>query len=863
MDLRDVFGQAVERHKKGDLAEAERLYRLVIAGGSPPAPALHLLGTIRFQLGKHEEALDLFARALKINPRDPGIQWAHANALSALSRFDAAVSAYDKAIALSPNLPEAFYNRGYCQSKLNRHKDALASFDAALRIKPRFFEALYQRGEALEALSEPNGALESYKRALEMAPTNSAALDKLADLLRKIGQPEDALVPYGFALNLAPADIAILHRRAQLLLALDRPETALSDFDKILSIDRTHMGGIRGRVSSLQRLERDQDALAFLDGAQAYLPNVADLPYLAGVIRQELRQTAEALALYDKTLAINSKHAGAWNNKGAIYLSLGELPEAFRSFQNAASADPHFAEAWSNLGNYYKSQGQFDKALESYDKGLTVRPDLPWVLHNRGLLLWEEFKDVERADRDLRRAYALDPDSAYLRGDLLHLHMQIADWSHLAQDKAGVDRENRTHKRAIRPFMYLATCEKASDMKLCTTIFASNEFPAREPIARPPRQAPGKIRLGYLSADFRDQATAQLMVGLYEKHDKSRFEVIAFDNGRNDGSKIRARLENAFDKIVDIANLSDMQAASSVAAHGIDILVNLNGYFGKPRMGVFAYRPAPVQVNYLGFPGTLGADYMDYIIADRHVIPEQDQHQYIEQIVYMPDTYQVNDSKRFLPTARPPREAFGLPENATVFCSFNQSYKLTPEIFHCWMQILAAVDGSVLWLLQSSSQFRDNLCRHAASQGIEPGRLIFAPFAPIEEHLTRLGLADLFLDCLPCNAHTTASDALWAGVPVLTCTGNTFTGRVATSLLHAIDMPELVTETLEAYRDTAIALAKAPNRLQSLRDKLLKSRFQSALFDTDRFRKYLESAFTTMHDRAVNGAPPMPFSVGD
>jgi predicted O-linked N-acetylglucosamine transferase (SPINDLY family) len=475
--------------------------------------------------------------------------------------------------------------------------------------------------------------------------------------------------------------------------------------------------------------------------------------------------------------------------------------------------------------------------------------------------LWAGLGLFDAAIWDLERLLTIDPDFPDARGELLLLRLYGADWRDYDRQVAAIDAGIHAGQRVARPFVYQAVSQSPRDLQACSRIFAEARYAAIDaPIARNQAGESGKIRIGYVSADFRDQATALLMAGLYELHDKRRFEIVAFDNGGSDGSAVRARLEAAFDKIVPIAGLPDDAAAARVREEKIDILVNLNGYFGAPRMGVFARRPAPVQVNYLGFPATLGAPYIDYIIADRIVIPEDERQYYTEQVVWLPDSYQVNDSKRAI-AADSHRAAHGLPEDAFVFCNFNQSYKLAPATFTLWMSILKQTDGSVLWLLDSIAAFRENLAREAERQGVARERLVFAPAAPVAEHLARLKLADLFLDSLPYNAHTTASDALWAGLPLLTRRGSAFPGRVAASLLSAARLPELITQTPAEYEQLAIALAGDKARLRALRDRLAQNRTACPLFDTARFARHIESAFTAMIGIARRGEPPRAFAV--
>jgi predicted O-linked N-acetylglucosamine transferase (SPINDLY family) len=352
-----------------------------------------------------------------------------------------------------------------------------------------------------------------------------------------------------------------------------------------------------------------------------------------------------------------------------------------------------------------------------------------------------------------------------------------------------------------------------------------------------------------------------LAAGLFEKHDRERFEVVGFDNSRDDQSQMRRRVNMAFDRFLPIQSLSDQDAAQLIEAQDIDILVNLNGYFGKERTGVFALRPAPLQVNYLGFPGTLGTPTMDYILADRIVIPDEERRYYAEQVVWLPHSYQVNDDKRRIAQDRPTRAGEGLPEAGLVFCNFNQGYKLTPETFARWMRLLRQVEGSVLWLMAGNGAFAGNLRREAERHGVAGDRLVFGERRPLEEHLARLPLADLFLDSLPYNAHTTASDALWAGVPLLTRRGQTFAGRVAASLLTAVGLPELITEDWDAYEALALRLAREPGLLGGFRDRLKQNRASYPLFDTDRSRRHIEAAYRQMWEIAERGEAPRHFSV--
>jgi protein O-GlcNAc transferase len=727
--------------------------------------------------------------------------------------------------------PSAFAPRhmlGILRLQQGRIQDALELIGTALKINPASTEALVNYGNALKLVGRNDEALASFDRALELKPGYAAAPYNRAILLAAQNRFEEALESYSRAVTIRPDFAEALHERALLLKIMDRNDEALADFDRLMAIR----------------------------------PDLAEGWSNRGVLLEEMTCFDEALASFDRALALIPAYAEALHNRANILAQLRRFDEALASFDRALAIKPSaYARAWVNRGVLLQDMKRFLEAMASFTRALAIDPEDATALHHRGKLAWTEFRDYEAALDDLSHAVASDPDFPNALGDLVYLKMHGGDWRDRAREIARLDEGVRAGKPVVEPFIYQAISQSPADLQACSIIHAASCYPARAALHGATKKRPGRIRLGYVSGEFREQATAYLTAGLYECHDKTRFEIIAFDNGVNDKSPIRKRLESAFDKFIDISKLSDFAAASRVASEEIDILVNLNGYFGERRMGVFAHRPASIQVNFLGFPATLGAPYMDYIIADRIVIPGNERQFYTEQTVYLPDSYQVNDSRRVIADDAPSRAECGLPANGFVFCSFNQSYKLAPEMFECWMTILKQTPGSVLWLLEGHPVFARNIRREAENSGVAAARIVFAPFAPMEKHLSRLKLADLFLDTLPYNAHTTASDALWAGLPLVTCRGKAFPGRVAASLLAAVDLSELVTEDLDAYQALALRLAAEPAILGALRNRLAENRRRMPLFDTDRFARHLEAAYTIMVEIHESGHSPKSFAV--
>ena len=445
----------------------------------------------------------------------------------------------------------------------------------------------------------------------------------------------------------------------------------------------------------------------------------------------------------------------------------------------------------------------------------------------------------------------------FLMGDLLRTQMTICDWSNYASGVAELRAQLSRGEKAAPPFFVLALLKFSRSAKKGLgnlggrKVSGSGEHKGISPL-------PGhrRIRIGYFSADFREHAVAILMAGLFEEHDRSKFEVTAFSLGPDIDDDMRTRLKVAFDKFIDVRAMSDRDVVSLARNFEIDIAVDLNGLTRDARTSIFAMRAAPIQVNYLGYPGTMGADCIDYLIADPVVIPDADQPHYAEKIVYLPNAYQPNDRKRLIADKVFTRSELSLPQEGFVFCCFNNNYKIVPDVFDSWMRILGHVDGSVLWLLKDSDIAARNLKKEARVRGVDPDRLVFAPRMTLPDHLARHRLADLFLDTLPYNAHTTASDALWTGLPVLTQIGEAFAGRVAASLLRAVGLPELVTTTRDAYEALAIELAGNPAKLASIKRKLSDNRLTTPLFDTALFTRHIEAAYTAMYERHRAGLPP-------
>ena len=846
-------------HRAGHMAEAEPLYLEALAAAPELFAANYLLGMVRYQQGRSDEAVTLLRAALQADPGAVQAGVMYGLAVQALGKHEEALASFDSVLSMAPDMFEAHFNRAEVLTELKRFSEAIAAYGSALKIKPGFAIALYNRGNALRAMGRLEEALHDFDAAMAASPNFRDACSNRASILRELGRLKEALAAFDHLLVAEPANPQLLYNRGMTLSDMERFDEALASFDQALRVVPGFVLAHDNRGVVLQKLNRFDEALAAFDMALQFAPEDSTLCHRAETLRT-MGRTEEALACFDQIWFAGTGDAAACLGRGETLRTRGRMDEALECYDRALALGPDTPCALNNRGTVLEHLHRFADALQSYDRALTAAPDYLPALYNRGLLYWLHHKRLDAALVDMERAFALEPDYNYLRGDLLHLRMQAGDWRGLDEQIAKIDDGVRAGRRVVQPFAYQAISQSPADLQACATIRTADLFPA---VAAPASYSHrhDKIRLGYVSGEFRQQATALLTAGLYESHDKSRFELVGFDNGQDDGSALRTRLKAGFGKFIAIAGLSDDDAAARIRAEEIDILINLNGYFGEHRMGVFARRPAPIQVNYLGFPGTLGAPYMDYIIADKTVIPEEDKQFFTEQVVWLPDTYQATDSRRAIADAAPSRSSEGLPDDAFVFCNFNASYKLMPQLFTVWMNILRQTPNSVLWLLKADDRFVENIRREAAARDVAPERVVFAPTISPDLHLARLTLADLFIDTLPYNAHTTASDALWAGVPLVTCRGQAFAGRVAASLLDAIGLPQLITDNLPDYEALVLKLAHDPVLLAGIRQSLVRDRATRPLFDTGLFCRNLEAAYTRMWETWQHGECPAAFRV--
>ena len=819
--------QAVVLHQQGRLDDAERYYRAALDCDPGELNALHLLGVLRQQQGRAEEAVALIGQALAQAPGVAIIHNNYGNALKDLGRFDAAAESYRRAIALDPDLVDARYNLGRLLKQRGSLAEAVACFEAVLAVEPHSVEVLNDLGLTLQDLGRFADAILHYRTSVTLAPGQAVLHHNLGNALLLSGDFAAAETSLRRALALQPGLTLAQIALGNTLKALDRPEEAVVLYRQALA-KSPEDAGLHGNLgTALLRLDQVEAAVAALRIATSLQPDLPEIRVNCGNALNRLGRHDEALAEYRAALVLDPGSADASNNLAGALSALGRREEAMAEYRRALTLRPDFADAHYNLGNVLAAMKHFDAAAAKF-----------------------------------RQALTLDPGHALAAGGLIAAKRFGCDWKGFEADVATLGRLIEAEMPSVDPFAALAFPLSAEQHRRCAVATIRRKYGRIQTLpVRPRRPEARPVRLAYLSANYHGHAVALLIAELIERHDRARFEVTGISFGPDDHGPLRQRLLRGFDRFIDVGAESDGAVARRLAELEIDIAIDLMGHTLDHRLGILAYRPAPLQISFLGYPGTTGAGFIDYVIADPIVLPRDQQPFWTEQIVHLPGCYQVNDAQRRVPAIRPSRADCGLPETGFVFCCFNNNYKITPELFAIWMRLLAAVPGSVLWLLRDNDDSARHLAAAAASSGIDPARLVFASIASHEQHLARHRQADLFLDTLPYNAHTTASDALRAGLPLVTCLGSSFAARVAASLLTALDLPELITADIDDYAALALDLARDPARLQAIRLKLGRNVETAALFDGERFRVGLEAGYEQMLQRHRQGLPPAGFTV--
>lgn len=675
---------------------------------------------------------------------------------------------------------------------------------------------LLQTGKAAKAM-------QLMKKALQVNPENAHANHLYGLALFQERQLEPASHAVRKAIALDPSSPVFLNNLGLIMIAMGQAGKAIEAHSSAIDLDPRNPVSYFHRANVLRHEGTVADAIADYEKVLELDPySVEAMNNLGSMLTRE-QGFARARQLFDDALAIRPDFVYAWNNLALLLQQTEELEQSEACLRRAIQIAPDYVEALVNLGNLLQKQNQYSQAAEIFQQVLRLNPRQPFML-----------------------------------GNLAYCRTMLCDWQQYKQTWSRIEEQIRRGGLPCSPIIFLNGSDDLALARKLATDYASYTVPALPVPAFAPRAAQkGKLRIGYFSTDFREHPVATLIVGVLEKHDRERFEIIGFALNREDSSAMRQRMKAACDEFFDISGMTDEQAVALAREAALDIAVDLNGYTEGCRPAIFKARICVSQISYLGFPGTTGSPFFDYTVADPTIIPLRMRTHYTESLLYLPDCFQPNDDARELSGQSHTRQTYGLPTEGVVFCCFNKLYKLNPEVFVSWMRILGAVSGSVLWLYTEDEVARSNLRREANKAGIDSERLVFAGRTPsYEDHLARYRLADLFLDTFPYTAHTTASDAMWAGLPVLTRSGQSFASRVGESLLQTLGLPELVTHSIVDYERKAIELAREPGGFDRLKGELEQARQTRSLYDTEQYTRWLEKGLVQIHARSVAGLPP-------
>jgi protein O-GlcNAc transferase len=887
----EQINSVVELFTKGQMLEA--IDKLEVLANDFPEDALlfNIRGACYAGLGQKDAAVESYKKAALLKPDYAKAHYNLGGALQEICQLDDAVKSYERAIALEPENAEAHNNLGNVLRELEKLDAAINSYEQAIEINPNYVEAHYSLGLTFHDLGQLENTVNSYKQVVAIKPDFAGMHNNLGNVYIEQGELNDALKSYKKAIAIKPDFIEALYSLGMIYQEQNLLNDAIKSYERVISIKPNLAEAHYCLGDIFLGLDRLNDAVRSYESALSIKPKLTEAHNNLGIAFKELGNFDNAVRCYQMALNINPNYAEALLNLGFIHHKRGKLEESIKCYLQALSIQPDYAEVHNNLGNLLVDLGQLDEAVKNFKIAISIKPNYAQAHNNYGIAL-NALGHQNAADKSYKKAISIKPNYAaayanhaelltdlkqfnealssfkfaiklnrninFALGNFLNTKMHLCIWDNLSINLKEIQEKIINKEKAIDPFSLLALIDDPELQKITADTYVSELYPKIQFIYKlktNPKYK--KIRIGYFSADFREHPVSALTAELYESHNRNKFEIYAFSFGPDTNDEMNLRIKAGVDHFYDVHTMSHKDVVNLSRSMKIDIAINLGGHTKYSRTGIFAMQAAPIQVNYLGYPGTMGGDYMDYLIADHELIPKDKQYCYSEKIVYLPNSYMVNDTKNKVSKRVFSREECGLPRDGFIFCCFNNHYKITPNIFIRWMRILAKVDGSILWLNEGNEIANKNLKIQAEKNNIDESRIIFAQRLNLrEEHLNRIQLADLFLDTTPYNAHATTSDALQMGLPVLTFKGNSFVSRVASSLINSVNLPELITTTLEQYESLAIQLAKNPKELNSIKEKLLNNLPHSPLYDTSLYVEHLESAYLKMYERLKKDLNP-------
>ena len=817
----ESINQLVHLYNKGQLATVVEHAQGLIEQYPNAFFVWNLLGAANKGLARNYEASEAFKKVTELNPNYADGHNNMGAALKDLGKVEEAIEACNKALAIRPNYAEAFNNIGNALQNQGKLEQAIEAYNKALIIKPEYAEAHYNIGNAFQNQGKLERAIKAYNKALAIRPEYAAVFYNMGISFQDQGKLKEAIRAYNKALAIKPEYAEAYYNMGNTLKDQGKLEEAIAAYRKALAIK----------------------------------PNYAEAFNNIGNALQAQGELEEAIDAYYKLLAIEPDNDKAFNNIGNALQEQRKPEKAIEAYYKALTIKPDNAEAFYNIGLTFKQQGKLIEAIEACKKALSIKPDYAEAYYNMGLT-FQDLGKLEEAIEAYNKALFLKPDYSEARAQKMYRQAHICDWRAI-EGECALLTDLGILGHSLPPFTVLSLEDAPEQHRIRSENYAKDKFTIKSIVLpQRPSQIPERLRIGYFSSDFKEHPVAYLLAKVIEYHDRSLFKVFGYSLAPPKMDAMRERLTSSFDVFRDVHNLSDAEILKVAHEDAIDIAIDLTGYTQNSRSKIFSYRPAPVQINFLGYPGTMGANFMDYIIADKNLIPQDFQKFYSEAQIYLPHQYQPQDDELKISARTPTRSNLGLPEKGFVFCAINNTYKITPREFDIWMLLLHRVEGSVLWLLESNKWAKANLLKEALARGVPGERLVFAKKVAHENYLAQFKQADLYLDTFNYNAGATASNALWAGLPVLTKQGKSYTARMASSLLIALGLPELITTSEIEYQKLALKLAQNPEQLAFLAQKLIINRASKPLFKTALFTKKIEQGYKMAYQKFFNGEAP-------
>ena len=738
---------------------------------------------------------------------------------------------------------------------LKNFDQAMENYNKILAINPQDAMAYFNIGTIFSENKEFDAAIENYQNCLKVNPNHAEAYDSMGNALKAQGNLTSAIEKFSQAINLKPNFAQAHYNLGVVLLEKGKFLLSIESCEKAVKIKPDYFKAHLTLGNALRQSGELDSAIDSYKQTLKIKPDYADAHFNMGNALKDKGEIDAAIESYKKAIRIKPDYADAYYNMGISLGDQRELDAAIDSYKQALKIKPNHAEAYNNIGIALNYKGELDAAIDSYKQALKITPDYFAAFINLGHAMFAKGELVE-AINGYKQALKIRPDDESTYAIKLHLQAHICDWEETESEREKISTLG-TLEEGIIPFPFLAIEDVPERHRLRSEIYAKSIHKQnKNSLDLQTSKRSRLLRIGYFSADFNEHPVSFLLASIIESHNRDYFEVYGYSIAQTADDKMRRRLIKGFDFFNDVKDMSDQNIALLAQRDRLDVAVDLTGYSRNGRPGIFACRAAPIQINYLGYPSTMGADFIDYIITDQNVIPNDAQKYYTEKPIYLPHAYMPTGDTKNISSSLLTRAQMGLPENSFVLCCFNNNYKITSAEFNIWMRLLLKIEGSVLWLRKTNKWSETNFLKEAKKRNVDPSRLIFAGKVSMEEHFARHKLADLFIDTFAFNAHTTAIDALWTGLPVVTKLGKGSAARAAGSLLKAIDMPELITNTEEEYEDLILELAENSERLEAIKRRLAANHLSKPLFDTDLYTKHLEDGYQQACQRYFDRKDP-------